>query len=194
MADSIKTHFILASASARRKDLLERAGYKFDVVVSGVDESAYPDDIDPKEYAKILAMAKAKNVGQKFPDRLVLGADTIADFNGNIIGKADDAKHAEEIIQKLFSMAHKIITAVALVKIDAGLELVETDTTVVYPRQMSAEQIDSYIKSGVWKGKAGAYGIQETGDEFIEKIDGSFTNVMGLPMELTEKLLKKHIR
>ena len=106
-----------------------------------------------------------------------------------IIGKPDDAEHAEDITRRLFSRPHKVITGVALVCKEKGIDLVEADTTIVYPRQLTEAQITEHIRKGDWQGKAGAYGIQETGDEFVDRIEGSFTNVMGLPMELTQQLL-----
>ena len=98
-------------------------------------------------------------------------------------------EHAEEITRKLFSKAHKVITGLALVCVYKGIEIIEADTTLVYPRKLTEAQIADHIQNGQWQGKAGAYGIQETGDEFVDHIDGSFSNVMGLPMELTERLL-----
>ena len=181
---------VLASTSARRKELLTEAGYKFTIWPPDIDESAFSaEHIKPSEYAKGLALAKAKNVAEKCPDCLVIGADTIADFNGEIVGKPSDGKEAEQIIRKLFSAPHKVITAVAIVRIVDGTEIVESDTTIVYPKQMTDEQIAEHIKTGSWQDKAGAYAIQENGDEFIEKIDGSLTNVMGLPMELLQSIL-----
>jgi septum formation protein len=191
MADK-SVSIILASASLRRKQLLTKAGYKFKVFVPDIDESAFSaEHLEPSEYAKQLALAKAKSVAVKFPDCLVISADTIADLNGEIIGKPADAKEAEQITRKLFSAPHKVITGVALVRLSDGTEIVESDTTVVYPKHMSTEQITEHIKSGSWRDKAGAYAIQENGDEFVEKIDGSLTNVMGLPMELLQRLLKR---
>jgi septum formation protein len=183
---------ILASASPRRKKLLAELGYTFAVVAPDIDESGFEAKrIGPCDYAKRLALAKAKNVAGDFPDRLVIAADTVVDFDGGIIGKPADAKNAERITRKLFSRPHKVITAVALVRLKDGIELVESDTTTVYPRKMSEQQLAEHIKGGSWQGKAGAYAIQEDGDEFIEKIDGSLTNVMGLPMELLERMLEK---
>jgi len=180
---------ILASASPRRRQLMSEAGYEFTVVPPEVDESAYEtENIDPIEYVKRLALAKAKSVACKHPDSVIIGADTIVDFQGRIIGKAADSKEAEQITKKLFSAPHKVITGVAIVRINDGTELVRSDSTTVYPRKMTAEQITDHIKGGSWRDKAGAYAIQETGDEFVEKIDGSLTNVMGLPMELLESL------
>lgn len=182
---------ILASASPRRKELLAQAGYRFTVVTPVVDESAFPTaHITPTEYATKLALAKAKSVARTYPDCLVIGADTVVDFDGQIIGKPADANHAEQITRKLFSAPHKVITAVALVRLRDKLELLKSESTTIYPKTLSDAQIAEHIKSGSWRDKAGAYAIKESGDEFIERIDGSLTNVMGLPMELLQRLLQ----
>ena len=189
MADK-SVSIVLASVSPRRKQLLAGGGYKFTVFPPEIDESAFPSEsIAACEYAKRLALAKARNVAEKFPDCVVIGADTVVDFKGQIIGKPADAKQAEQITRKLFSAPHKVITAVAIVRLSDGIEIVKSDTTAVYPKKLSAEQIAGHIKSGSWRDKAGAYAIQEGGDAFIERIDGSLTNVMGLPMGLLAGLL-----
>jgi len=186
--------FILASASARRRRLLEKAGYLFDIIPANLDESAFHlEGLGSAEYTKRLGLEKARKVAKKFASRLVLGADTIVDFEGRIVGKPKDAADAERITRMLFSRPHKVITSVALVRIEDGLEIIETAITTVYPKKLTDEQIAEHIKNGDWRGKAGAYGIQETGDELVERIEGSFTNVMGLPMELVEKLLGRFI-
>lgn len=190
MPDKHPGPIILASASPRRRQLLAEAGYEFTVVESDVDESAFPTEgIDVCEYAERLAFAKADSVARKHPDSLVIGTDTVVDCRGRIIGKPADAKEAQQITEKLFSTPHKVITGVAIVRLCDGTELVESDTTAVYPRKMTAEQVAAHIKGGSWRDKAGAYAIKEAGDEFIERIDGSLTNVMGLPMELLESML-----
>jgi septum formation protein len=201
MPEQPKCPIILASASPRRRQLLAEAGYKFTVVPPDIDESAFlTEAIDPCEYAKRLALAKAKSVAQKHPaslakdgtsrqDCIVIGADTVVDFNGQIIGKPNDAKEAKEITRKLFSAPHKVITAVAIVRLNDGTEIVESDSTTIYPKKITDKQIAEHIKSGSWQNKAGAYAIKETDDEFIERIEGSLTNVMGLPMELLSRLL-----
>ncbi|UCF42215.1 MAG: septum formation protein Maf [Planctomycetota bacterium] len=195
MAEEVPVSIILASASPRRQQLLTGSGYKFTVVTPDIDESAFvAERIEPCAYAKRLALAKAKSVAGDFPDRLVIAADTVVDFDGEIVGKPTDAKEAERITRKLFSKPHKVITAVAVVRLEEGVELVESDSTTVYPRKMSEQQMAEHIKGGSWKDKAGAYAIQEEGDEFIEKIDGSLTNVMGLPMELLERMLCEVLR
>jgi septum formation protein len=192
MPDESSAPLILASASPRRRQLLSEAGYEFIVISPDVDESVFSTNrIDACEYARRLALAKAKNVVVNHPDSLVIGADTVVDFAGQIIGKPTDAKEAEWITRKLFSAPHKVITGIAIIRLFDSIEIVDSDATTIYPKKITAEQISEHIKSGSWRDKAGAYAIKEAGDEFIEKIEGSMTNVMGLPMELLERLLKK---
>jgi septum formation protein len=172
--------------------LLAEAGYEFRVVPPEIDESAF-EGIETRKYAEQLALAKAKNVGERFPESLVIGADTVVDFQGEIIGKAVSEKEAEAITRKLFSAPHKVITGVAIVRVADGVEIVESETTTVYPKKLTDKQIAEHIKSKSWRGKAGAYAIQEGGDAFIEKIEGSLTNVMGLPMELLGRMMKRFV-
>ena len=147
---------VLASASPRRKELLTQAGYPFIVDKSDIDETQYSSNkIESYKYAEQLALAKAKNVASKHPDKLVIGADTIVDFQGAIIGKAADENQAIEIVRKLFSKPHKVITGIAIVRINDNTEIVTHDVTIVYPRKMSPDQIKEHIKSGTWKDKAG---------------------------------------
>lgn len=189
MAEHDSLSFILASASPRRKDLLAKAGYEFEVVVADVDEASFAKDgLAAEQYAERLALAKASYVARRFADSLVLGADTVADFGGEIIGKPADAKEAEQITRKLFGEPHRVVTGVAIVRLSDGIELVRSDSTTVYPKALTTEQIADHIKKGTWRGKAGAYAIQENGDEFVERIEGSLTNVMGLPMELLKRM------
>lgn len=181
---------ILASASPRRRQLLTEAGYKFTVVPSQIDESAFPvGQCSARQYAERLALAKARSVAEKYPDCLVIGADTVVNFGGEIIGKPADAEEAAEITRKLFSASHKVITGIAIVRRSDNVELVESDSTTVYPKRLTAQQIAGHIRSQSWRDKAGAYAIKETGDEFVERIEGSLTNVMGLPMEPLSRML-----
>jgi len=187
-----RVQFILASASPRRKELLQKAGYVFRVKPSQVNEEIFKKaGVNSEEHCKILALAKARDVARHFADMPVLGADTVVDFDGCIIGKPIGAKDAERITQMLFSKPHKVITGIALIWLSKNVEVVEVDTTVVYPKPLTEKQIQEHIAGGSWEGKAGAYGIQETGDEFVERIEGSFTNVMGLPMERVGEFLTR---
>ena len=184
--------FILASASPRRRQLLAEAGYEFTVIHPDIDESSFTTDrISPCKYAEQLALAKAKSVAKKYPDSLVIGADTIVDCRGEIIGKPADAKEARRIVRRLFSEPHKVITGLAICRCRDNFEIVTCASTTVYPKQLTEQQIDEHIRSDRWIDKSGAYAIKENGDEFIEGIEGSLTNVMGLPMELLEQLLSK---
>lgn len=190
MDEVTTSRIILASASARRRDLLAQAGYTFEVVPSDVDESTFEGKTaSPREYAETLALAKARSVAHRHPDALVIGADTLVDCGGRIIGKPADAEEAEAITRKLFSAPHNVITGLALVRLRDNTQIVRSDVTIVYPRRMTEGQVAKHIAGGSWEGKAGAYAIQETGDEFVDHIEGSLTNVMGLPMELLRRLL-----
>ncbi len=192
MPEQHPASIILASVSSRRKELLTKAGYRFTSLSADIDESAFlTRHISPCEYTKRLALAKAKSIAEKHRGSLVIGADTVVDFDGQIIGKPSDAKEAEQITRKLFSTVHKVITAVAIVRLSDGIEIVDSDTTTVYPKKLTPEQIAEHIESKSWRDKAGAYAIQEEGDKFVEKIEGSLTNVCGLPMELLQQMLER---
>ena len=185
---------ILASASPRRRELLAEAGYEFRVVVSDVDEDKYlREGISSREFTERVAVAKAKSVAVEHRDSIVIGADTVVDFDGKIIGKATDATEARFITEKLFSSAHRVITGLAIVWLAKEIEMVDSDVTMVYPKRLTEEQIAGHIEGQSWRGRAGAYGIKESGDEFIERIEGSFTNVVGMPMELFEKMFDEAV-
>ncbi len=181
---------VLASTSPRRRQLLAEAGYAFHAVSPRIDESAIARTAATiRGYAEELAQAKARSVASDFPDALVVGADTLCDLDGEVIGKAVDREAAERITRKLFSKPHLVITGLALVRVSQGIEIVRSDVTTVYPRKLTESQIAEHVAGGAWEGKAGAYAIQEVGDAFVERIEGSFTNVMGMPMELLGRLL-----
>ena len=121
MGMDLQKQFILASASPRRKLLLEKAGYRFEVIASNINESTFSlEGISSLEHTRRLGLAKALAVGQKYPAELILAADTVVDFKGQIVGKPKDAADAERITLMLFSGPHKVITSVALIRIDAG--------------------------------------------------------------------------
>ncbi len=181
---------VLASASQRRRQLLEEAGYSFIVDVSDFDEAAVTPDSDAGAYAARLALGKAMSVASRRPNDIILGADTICQCDGEIIGKPRDRQDAERITRKLFSRPHQTITGIAIVRMRDDLRIVMHDVTTVYPKKMTEEQIAAHLTGGTWEGKAGAYAIQETGDEFVKRLDGSLSNVVGLPMELLEKVLR----
>lgn len=194
----MKKKIILASASPQRSSLFCEAGLKFEIIPSTVDEDKYYlEGISAIEYTRILAKAKALDIAIKHPDRLVIGADCVVGIDDQIIGKPKDAEDAARIIRLLFAKPHEVITSVSFISINRGIEITETETTSIYPKRLTDKQIADHIESNRWQGKAGGYGIQDAeSDEFIESIEGSYTNVMGMPMEtvteVLQNLLGKH--
>jgi len=181
---------VLASASKRRRGLLASAGYRFVVDASDFNEDSVARDIGGAAHAEEAALGKAMSVAKRRPRDIVLGADTVCECDGEIIGKPLDKGDAERITRKLFSRPHKTITGIAIVRLSDHTRIVTHDVTVVYPRKMSEEQLATHLSGGTWEGKAGAYAIQETGDELVDRLEGSLSNVVGLPMELLEKVLR----
>jgi len=183
--------FVLASASSRRKELLASAGVAFQVVPPPIAEPV--DELhlaSPAQQAEALAFFKARTVSEMCPGSWVLAADTLVALEGRILGKAANEADARDMLQQLSGSRHAVITGVALLS-PAGERLIASEATYVTMRKMSDAEIDEYIGSGEWVDKAGAYAIQETADRFVEGIDGSFTNVVGLPMELVGQMLKR---
>ncbi len=190
---------ILASASPRRRQLMSEAGYAFDVQPSDVPEDLPAESDDPAQVACRLAEAKARAIaaGEPSSGRWIIGADTIVVLGRRIIGKPRDAADAVAILARLSGSEHSVITGLALVRGDgaagaagvAGRSLVRAAETRIRMREIPEEEIRRYVDQGGSDGKAGAYAIQEGGDRYIERLDGSLTNVIGLPMELLAEML-----
>jgi septum formation protein len=191
MTDEITPEtLILASSSPRRKMLMRQAGLACSIVHPPIHE---PDDIhdelSPAGQAEAIAYFKACSVGQLYADRPVLGADTIVAVGGHILGKAPGPEQAAEMLAKLSGTRHEVITGVALLG-PGHWRMIASSTTHVTMRTITPDEINGYVESGEWRGKAGSYAIQETGDRFVVKVDGSLSNVVGLPMELVAKMLE----
>ncbi|KDR94058.1 septum formation protein [Peptoclostridium litorale DSM 5388] len=188
---------ILSSASPRRKELLEQIGVKFDIIVSDIDENI-DGDMDPTEIVKKLALMKAENVYdlEGNQDAIVIGADTIVVHEGRVIGKPADEKDAFKILSSLSGNINYVYTGVAVVSSESVINFYEE--TKVYMKNMTEQDIYEYIKTSEPMDKAGAYGIQGIGAVFVEKIEGDYNNVVGLPLarlydvmkELDENLIK----
>ena len=180
---------ILASSSERRRRLLEEAGYDFRVVPPTLGEDRlHPQD--PRLLAESLAYAKARRVADKVERYLVIGADTVVSLSGQVIGKADSPTEARTILKRLTGTTHEVITGLCVVNPRRGERLIAAETTRVTMKNATDDEIEAYVTSGEGIGKAGAYAIQENGDRFIEKIDGSFSNVVGLPMKMLADMLE----
>ncbi|HEY1008772.1 MAG: Maf family protein [Daejeonella sp.] len=170
---------ILASKSPRRQELLKLLGIDFRIVLKEVDES-YPEGLSPAEIATYISEKKAKAFDELVNDEVVITADTIVVIDGRILGKPENDDDAFKILSTLSGRMHEVITAVSLVK--NGQIRSFCEVSEVYFRELSTEQIQYYIKNGNPSDKAGAYGIQEwIGLIAIERINGSYTNVVGLP-------------
>jgi septum formation protein len=183
-----RSRFILASRSPRRVELLNDAGFVFDTVPADIDEETYPQTHTPVEVAEFLARAKAEAVAQLHPDHVVLGADTVVAHGSAILGKPEDSQHARWMLGQLSGSVHEVASAVCLVhKATDRVEVRHTVSTVSM-RPLEAAEIEMYVASGDWRGKAGGYGIQDR-DPFVTNMGGSLTNIVGLPMELTVPLL-----
>jgi septum formation protein len=192
MRSDSEPELILASASPRRRELLIRAGYDFIVQAPALDEPNHlPVGLPPASYAESLAYFKARSVAEANPDAMVLGADTVVALGNDILGKPADADDARRMLKDLSHNRHAVITGVALLG-PGDQRIIAADVTYVTMRPMGEREIEDYIASGEWQGKAGAYAIQETADKFIVKLEGSFSNVVGLPMELLARLLSRN--
>ena len=175
---------VLASASPRRREILKLAGIPCSVRPADVDESLL-DGESPDEYVRRLAEAKARAVRQ--PGETVLGADTAVVIDGHILGKPSDAADASRMLRLLSGCTHDVITGVCLLGAEACQNL--SETTKVTFSELTASEIDSYVATGEPLDKAGAYGIQGAASKFIERIDGCYFNVVGLPISRVYKLL-----
>ncbi len=179
---------ILASRSPQRVKLLRDAGYRFDCDPADIDEEAYPRDLAPPQIAMWLASAKAARVAsRRSADDLVLAADTVVALGGALLGKPEDADHARRMLGSLSGSTHRVVTGVALISAARGLNVVRHVESTVQMRPLTEAEIEAYVASEDWQGKAGGYGIQDD-DPFVTCMNGSVTNVIGLPMELVAEL------
>ena len=180
---------ILASASPRRAKLLSDAGYRFEIEPANIDEENLVTST-PSELAQRLAVQKAEAVAERFPDDVVLAADTIVCLGEQVMGKPANANEAREMLALLSGTTQVVITGVCVIHKSTSFTQAARSLSAVRMDVLSTEQIERYIISGDWEGKAGGYGIQDN-DPFVKRVSGSHTNVVGLPMELTRKMLAR---
>lgn len=177
---------ILASASPRRKHLLQSIGLKFQMIPSRLSEPP-PGLLDPVSYARKLALAKARVVAKTVLEGLVLGADTIVVHKGQILGKPADLADGYRMLSSLQGTTHKVVTGVAVVNAATGKEKTAHAVSTVTMRPIPPAEIFRYAKKNL--DKAGCYAAQEKKDPVVKKVVGSYSNVVGLPLELVKKLL-----
>ncbi len=181
---------ILASQSPRRRKLLEQIGLKFEVVPSNIDEDEKSIN-NPRRLVKNLAMEKAKIVSQKVKDGIVIAADSVVVFNGEIIGKPKDDKDAFAILKKLSGNFHDVFTGLVVMDANNGKTLSDVVKSKVKFREIPDEEIMDYVKTGEPLDKAGGYGAQERAAVFLESVDGCFFNIVGLPIAKLVEMLKE---
>ena len=177
---------VLASASPRRVQLLRQAGAKFTVVDPGPDR-AWPGEAEPRHGVRALALDKARRVAAKKADSIVIGADTVVVARGTRLGKPADAAEAEAMLARLQGRTHEVWTGLAVVR--DGEQRTAAECTRVLFAKLSTEEIAAYVRSGEPLDKAGAYGIQGLGGIFVKKLEGDYTNVVGLPLARLRALL-----
>ena len=188
---------ILASASPRRRDLLAQAGVPFELDPADVDEST--DELDPIVVATSLAERKARATAARYAAQeglYVLGADTVVgvevDGVDRLLGKPEGPEEARAMLSWLSGTVQRVVTGIAVCRLQDGELVSDHELTRVHMRAITPEEIEAYVASGEWEGKAGGYAIQETADRFVTRLEGGgFENVVGLPVERTLELLRR---
>jgi septum formation protein len=185
---------ILASASPRRRELLARLGLPFDVWPSGIEETLAPG-IPAPVLAMALARAKARDVADRLrvagsEAALILGADTLVVLDGHPLGKPATRDEARTMLRALRGRSHEVVTAVVLLDVPGGRETAETVVSQVLMRPCDDFEIDAYVATGEPDDKAGAYAVQGAGGHLVSRVEGCYTNVVGLPLGTTARLLR----
>jgi len=180
---------ILASSSPRRVELLRQLNLNFEVVTGDAAE-IFDDQLSPWELCQLNAHRKARPVAKRIPDALVLGADTLVFLNGEIMGKPATRAVARRMLTRLQGQTHQVVTGISLIHLRAHRERTFAVGTDVTFRPLTARQIDDYLARVNPLDKAGAYAIQEHGDLIVSEISGSYSNVVGLPIERVGEELK----
>jgi septum formation protein len=170
---------VLASASPRRVALLRQAGAEFTVADPGPDR-AWPGEAEPRHGVRALALEKAKRVAARRPDAVVIGADTVVVLRGERLGKPADRGEARAMLRRLHGRTHEVWTGIAVVR--GGEQRTAAECTRVRLARLEEAEIEAYVESGEPLDKAGAYGIQGLAAQFVRRLDGDYTNVVGLPL------------
>lgn len=181
---------ILASSSPRRKEILEKHHIDFDMATTDIEENFCHHDTK-EQIAMSLALLKALDVEKRHDHGIIIAADTIV-YKNVVYGKPKDEADAFSMLKKLSGCCHHVVTGVAVIRSNTFERIVFNDVTSVYFKELTDDKILSYIHTGEIWGKAGSYAIQGKGADFIEKIEGDYYNVMGLPFEKTRLIMGKY--
>lgn len=179
---------ILASNSPRRRELLSSIGIVFDVIPADVDESVIAGE-SPADYAERLSLEKAREVAAAHPDAYVIGADSVVVLDGRIMGKPTDAEDAMDMLQSLSGKTHSVITGYSVVAKDGGVTVSNHVETLVTMKELKEEEIAAYVATSEPMDKAGAYAVQGYASSMVREINGSYSNVVGLPVSEVVELL-----
>lgn len=184
---------ILASSSPRRQELIRRLGLPVRVVPSLADESVETNE--PRGIVEQLSLRKAEAVAVRLPEGertgIIVGSDTIVALDGQVLGKPRDGRHAAEMLQSLQGRSHEVYSGVALIDLEDGRRMVSSSRTVVRMKPLSAERIERYIRTGEPADKAGGYAIQGLGAALVDRIEGDYYTVVGLPLSLLSDMLRE---
>ena len=181
---------ILASSSPRRKDLLSLLGIPFDVIPPTSREDVR-DQESPRDHVRRLALDKARSVAFRQSESVVIGSDTVIEIDSQILGKPDNIEQAEEMLKRLRGRAHQVHTGLAVLSQGSQMEETRVESVKVWIKAFSESELQEYLKTQDSLGKAGAYSIQGAGAHLIEKIEGDYPTVVGLPLWHTAKLLEQ---
>lgn len=185
---------ILASGSPARRELLARAGYDFEVRPANIDEPTGAGFTDPRSYVQTVSWSKAHAVAATIDEAVVLAADTVGWLDGQVIGKPEDEADAHRILNLLGGRQHELWTGVVLWHRPGDLQILWQERSIVFFRKLTASEMNAYLATRTWQGCSGAYAIQENDDPFVQIIEGSMTNVIGLPMESLREVLESNRR
>lgn len=181
---------ILASSSPRRADLLSQIGITFEIYPSDIEECEFDETFTPEVVTQKLASMKARAVAKRYTEGVVIGADTLVSFEKELLGKPTNQEHARTILTRLSGKSHDVVTGVSLINVEHKKEKTWSEKTKVYFRELRLAEIEEYVMSGEASDKAGAYGIQGRGAAFVDRIEGCYFNVVGLPLaRLVDQLL-----
>jgi septum formation protein len=189
METPLPFRLILASGSPARRDLLTRAGYRFDVVPANIDEPCGEGFADARALVEHTAWLKAAAVAPRIDEGVILAADTVGWLHGQVIGKPADEADARRILSLLAGTEHELWTGVCLWRRSDDIQLAWQEVSLVAMAPLSRAEIDAYLRNRTWQGCSGAYAIQEDEDPYVRVVQGSTSNVIGLPMETTSQVL-----
>ncbi len=182
---------ILASGSRNRRKLLAEAGYTFEVIPANIDEPTEAMFGDCRQYVQQVSWMKAQAVATKIPNGVILTADTVGWHNGKVIGKPNDADHARQIIRELSGAVHELWTGCCLWKRPGDFQICWQELSLCRVKNFTGDELEAYIATNRWVGCSGAYSIEGGNDPYVRVVEGSVSNVIGLPMESLESMLQR---